>query len=86
MLKGVKGQIKWHYHVAAHINGYTVTCSKPDRKWALRATVTQADEFRLSQEPLVFVAPHQGGEWRWPIEKLDRDGSTVAASLGAPLQ
>lgn len=86
MLKGVKGQIKWGYHCAAEVNGYTVTCSKPDRKWALHATVTTADDMKLSQAPLVFVAPHQGGEWRWPIETLERNGNTVAASLGAPLQ
>lgn len=85
MLKGVNGQIKWSYHVAAEVNGYTVTCSKPERKWALRATVTKVDELKLSQSPLIFVATHKEGEWRWPIVTLEREGNTVAASLGAPL-
>lgn len=85
MLKGVNGLIKWHYHTAAVINGYTVACSKPDRQWSMRATVTTVDDFKLAQTPLIFVATHQGGEWRWVIQTLAREGNTVSASLSAPL-
>lgn len=84
MIKGVHGQIKWAYHVAAEVNGYTVSRS-PEKRWSLRATVAQADEFKLAQRPLMFVALHQQGEWRWPIETLEVSGATVSASLGQPL-
>ncbi len=87
MIKGVSGQIKWYYHDAAEVTNYTVTRSKPpESRWSLRATVTRADEFKLAQRPLVFVAPHAHGEWRWPIETLECGGTSVTASLGPPLE
>jgi hypothetical protein len=85
MLKGVNGQIKWSYHVAADIKGYTVSRNATTKEWSMRGTAVQADAFKLAQRPLVFVAPHQGGEWRWPIESVQVDGGTVTASLGPPL-
>jgi hypothetical protein len=85
MLKGVNGQIKWSYHVAAELNGYTVSRT-PEKTWSMRGTVKQADAFRLGQRPLMFIAPHKGGEWRWPIESITYEGNTVSASLGPPLE
>lgn len=81
-ITGVVGQIKWHYYVAAAINGYTVT--RNEGVWSLRGTVVLSDAFKLSQRPLTFVAPHERGEWRWPIETLQIADGALTARLGPP--
>jgi hypothetical protein len=84
----VVGQITWSYYTAAAINGYTVTRSASGQ-WSLMATVVVSDAYKLRQRPLMFVAPHAKGEWRWPITSLDmvtdRGPNHVLATLGAPL-
>jgi len=84
MLKGVVGHIKWHYYVAAQIEGYTVTRSKDRREWALSATVVLSDAFKMAQRPLTFVAKHAKGEWRWPITSMQVDAHRLTAKLGPP--
>lgn len=81
-VRGVVGQIKWSYYVAAAINGYLVTRDGP--RWNLRGTVVMADKFKMSQKPLMFVALHHQGEWRWPIRDLEVHDGTVTAVLGPP--
>lgn len=67
MITGVVGQIRWQRFPAAVIEGYRVTRAK-NGAWALAsATVISANAFNLRQTPLIFVAPVEGGEWRWPI-------------------
>lgn len=68
-ITGVVGQIKWAYYVAASINGYTVTRT-PTNEWSVRGTVVLSDAFKLAQRPLFFVAPHEKGEWRWPVRRI----------------
>ena len=88
LIRGVVGQIRWSYYTAAAINGYTVTRSKAG-EWSLSATVVLADAFKISQRPLLFVAPHEKGEWVWPIDTLEYDsrlGSNLRATLGTPLE
>jgi hypothetical protein len=86
-IRGVVGQIKWKYHNAAAINSYAVTRSK-DGQWSLRATVVMSDAYRLTQRPLVFVAPHRQhdrpGEWRWPILDFSIAAGALTARLGPP--
>lgn len=69
-IRGVVGRIDWGYFVAAAINGYSVR-RQGDGTWALRATVVNFDAFKVRQRPLVFVAPHHDGEWRWPVKQID---------------
>lgn len=76
------GQIKWAYYVAAAINGYSVT--READQWTLRGTVVLADAYKLAQRPLLFVAPHAKGEWRWPILALTLIDGRLTATLGAP--
>lgn len=83
LITGVVGQVKWHYYVAAAINGYTVSRSA-EGQWTVRATVVLSDAFKLSQRPLVFVAPTKQGDMRWPIESLELAEGTLTASLGPP--
>jgi hypothetical protein len=82
-IRGVVGLIKWRYYHAAAINGYTVTRGQTGR-WSLRATVVTADRFKMAQKPLLFVAPHAKGEWRWPIVDLEIRDGVVTAQLGMP--
>lgn len=83
-VRGVVGQVKWSYYIAAAINGYTVT--REGSQWSLSATVVLSDAFKLSQKPLMFVAPHQHGEWRWPITdlQLNKESGQLTAQLGPP--
>lgn len=69
-IRGVVGRIDWGYFPAAAINGYTAQ-QLADGTWSLHATVVTFDAFKIRQRPLVFIAPHQNGEWRWPIATLD---------------
>jgi hypothetical protein len=69
-IKGVVGRIEWGYFAAAAINGYTVQPLE-DGGWSLTGTIVAFDAFKLRQKPLIFVAPHKDGEWRWPIRTVD---------------
>jgi hypothetical protein len=85
-IRGVVGQIKWSYYTAAAINGYIVRRST-DGAWSLSATVVLADAFKLTQKPLLFVAPHERGVWRWPIvDILDGHPTRFRATLGPPIE
>jgi hypothetical protein len=85
-IRGVVGVIKWSYYNAAAINGYAVgrLVDKGQTTWTLRATVVQADRFKMSQRPLMFVAPFAGGLWSWPILEFDLRGGELTAALGPP--
>jgi hypothetical protein len=69
-IKGVVGRIDWGYFAAAAINGYTVQ-QLEDGSWSLTGTVIQVDAFKIRQRPLIFVAPHKDGEWRWPVRTIE---------------
>lgn len=79
-VRGLVGQVMWGYHLAGSVSQWTV--SKSDGAWSLSATVVSSDAFRLSQRPLVFVAPHKDGAWRWPIVSLQIEGAALTAQLG----
>jgi hypothetical protein len=87
-IRGVVGQIKWHYYNAAAINGYTVTRTGTagDATWSLRGTVVLADAFKMAQQPLMFIAPTQHGEWRWPILSVQMVDGSLTATLGPPVE
>lgn len=80
-LNGADGSLRWGYHHAAALGAYTVT--KIDAlSWSLTATVLSSDAFRVSRRPLVFVAPHEKGSWKWPIVSLQIEGAQLSAVLG----
>lgn len=81
-IRGVVGSIKWGYYTAAAINGYKVT--RKDKSWYLRGNVVDADAFKMSQRPLLFVAPTDKGDWVWPIEAFDIQNGKLTARLRAP--
>lgn len=79
-LKGVDGSIRWGYHTAASVHNWSL--ERDDHGRLLTATVTNADTFRLSQQPLVFEMPHAHGVWRWTILELQISGAALHARLG----
>lgn len=87
-IRGIVGRIEWGYFNAAAINGYQVR-QQPDGGWSLIGTAINVDAFKIRQRPLIFVAPHQDGEWRWPIRTIDlgegHGPRAIEATLGPQL-
>lgn len=83
-VRGVVGRIDWGYFPAAAINGYTVQRLE-DGSWSLHGTVVNFDAFKIRQKPLVFIAPHKEGEWRWPVKTLDLGAGVGPRELRAVL-
>jgi hypothetical protein len=87
-IAGVIGRIEWGYFVAAAIHGYALQ-PQADGTWALTGTVVSFDAFKIRQRPLIFVAPHKDGEWRWPLRTIDlgegHGPRALVATLGAQL-
>lgn len=79
-VKGMDGSIRWAYHTAALIRAWTI--EHGDQGYTLSATVVKSDIFRISQRPLVFIAPHVKGVWRWPVIELQISGASLTAKLG----
>lgn len=83
-LRGVVGQVKHSYLTAAVLRDYLVT-RDPSGAWTLTATVVHRNPFLLTQTPLVFVAPHKRGAWRWPVTSIAVTEGRLQAWLGVPL-
>jgi hypothetical protein len=88
MIRGVVGQVRWAYYTAAAVEGYTVVRNTTPRRpgvpprWRLKARIVTADPFKMTQRPLLFVAPHAKGRWQWPIEDFTVTGGELTATLG----
>ena len=83
LVTGVVGKIEWSYFSAAALNGYTV--SLVGTQLHLHGTVVASDSFKLSQRPLMFVAPTMYGDLRWPIQEVSIVEGAVTATLGPPV-
>lgn len=75
-VRGQAAVLKWGYHDAATLGSWTLYLG------TLTAAVVSADQFRITQQPIVFVASHAAGAWRWPIEALSIADGTLTARLG----
>lgn len=85
-IRGTKAAVRWAYYTAAAIEGYSV---RPTGRgtWALRATVVQADGYRLRQRPLTFAALlDRDRVWLWPVLDFDLTDTRLTAQLGPPVQ
>lgn len=80
IVTGVTASLRWSYYTAAIVRAWTVT--RDDHGWVLVGTLDTPDAFRLSQQPLAFVAPHPHGVWRWPVITLQMSGAALTARLG----
>lgn len=79
-VSGAVASLRWSYHQAAALRDWTLT--KVAGGFALSATITTKDTFRVSQRPLVFVVTTQDGPWRFPVQSLQIDGASLTATLG----
>lgn len=79
---GVQASLKWGYYEAATLSTWTVTKIADGPGWSLSATVRTKKESWVSQHPLVFVAPHAGGAWRFPVTALQITDASLTATLG----
>ena len=83
-MTGHNARIEWGYFAAAVITGYTLT--RTDDHWRVQGTVVEADSFKLSQQPLLFVAPHRYGAVRCPIVECSLVDGRLTATLLPPLE
>jgi hypothetical protein len=81
-IRGVVGYVRWAYYDAARIDGYTIT--REGSRWTVTGRVVFSDSFKMTRRPLIFVAPHKHGEWRWPMQEFELRDGVVTAQLGAP--
>lgn len=86
LIRGVVGQVKWGYHNAAAIDGYTVSRDKATKRFSLVGTVVLSDSFKLKQKPLRFVAPFvtkdgKPSAWEWLITEFELQGGVMRARL-----
>ncbi len=80
-LSGVTARLCWGYHSAATLGAWRV--SRTDAGPAvLTAAIVSLDPLRASQRPLMVVAPHAHGAWRWPVVSLEVTGASLTAVLG----
>lgn len=75
-----EAEVRWSWHTAACLRNCTVT--RTDGVWSLSGSIVTCNARRLSQQPLTFVVPVQGGTWRWPVESLQIADAVLMARLG----
>jgi len=80
-IRGARGLVKAAYLTAAEVTGYVLAKEPLTGAWMVRATVVTSDPYLLAQPDLVFVAPHKGGAWRWPIASCRCAATTFEARL-----
>ena len=77
-ITGEQGDVRWGYLVAATVRPWAVTQTESG-EWTLAGSLANADTFRVTQHPLVFVTPNG---WRWPVLELQMLGASLTARLG----
>jgi hypothetical protein len=75
-IRGEGGTVVWGFRRAAALGPWEYTMG------LLLATVTEADPFRLTQRPLVWVIPNGAKPpTRRPLEDVVFDGATLTATV-----
>ena len=82
-IRGAVGSVRWGYHRAAEVRGWTATLDKTTKTWTLGAAVVRADPFLGARSALVFVVALKGGRaWQWPVRDLAIADGRLRATLG----
>ena len=84
IVRGVAGEIRWAYYIAAGVEGWALLAPRPgvSVKWQLTARIVGSDKFKMAQRPLLFVAALGKGRSLWPIEQFRIEGDRLTATLG----
>ena len=86
-IRGVIAQVKYTYFTAAAIEGYMVIREdNAGATWTATGRVVVSDPYLLTLRPLLFVAPIQGGAFRWPVHAIEVIDGRLVAKLGSRLQ
>lgn len=85
VMHGGEASISWAWHTAAVCRSWRIHKIKHGQ-WALSATFTRVDEFKLHQRPLLFNVPRKGGFWCWPVVAVTLGPDSLTAQLGPPEQ
>jgi hypothetical protein len=84
IVRGVAGEIRWAYYIAAGVEGWVLQAPRPGgpAKWSLAARIVGSDKFKMAQRPLLFVAPFGKRRSLWQIEQFRLEGDRLTATLG----
>ncbi len=77
---GQEGRIKVGYQVAAKLGPFSLV-PIGQAKWEVRAPVTSADAFWLSQSPKTLELTIGKQRWIWPGEGLTVEGGAVRGTV-----
>jgi hypothetical protein len=78
--RGVVGELRWGYHLAAVLGPWTLAMSPGGLD--LTATVVSHDAFRTSQPSVTFHVTRQDkAPWVWPVESLQIANGVLSARL-----
>ena len=79
-MTGLTGACRWGYRTVAELRDWTL--EHHGAATILTATVVTHDAFGVSQRPLTFSAPYDGGAWTWTVDTLQIEGALCSATLG----
>ena len=86
-LRGEAAEVRWSYHVAAHLGAWTLTVDRANgttpRRREFRARVQTVQPWAIRQRPLMLVVARPGQAWAWPILRCTVDDEIFVAELGA---
>jgi|SRR6516164_7935935 hypothetical protein len=80
-IRGVTASIKWAYHVAATLQGFSIRHDKRAGRWTAGGRIAVSNSYFLAQRPLELEVPHAGGAWRWRVRAITVDGQAIRATL-----
>lgn len=81
-ITGPEAEVMWAYYRAASLASWSIASVPGQDTLSLTARVVGMDDFKVSQQPLMFVVPRPTGQpWRWPITTLQIVDGMLTASL-----
>lgn len=80
-ITGQQGSVKWGYATAAELGPWSLSAEPAGG--TLTGTVVSVDDFKASQQPLMFVVSRPNGvTWTWPVTRCSIAGATLTAEVG----
>jgi len=84
IVRGVAGEIRWAYYIAAGVEGWTLMAPRTGGPvtWSLSARIVGSDRFKMAQRPLLFVTQLGTVRSVWQIQHFRLEGDRLTATLG----
>lgn len=77
-IRGATGEVRWVYLTAVTFGPWRLETDES----TLTGTLVSADDYRVTQGPLVAVVMVGRQRLTWPVEDLQISGQTVTVRLG----